>query len=607
MKADVVTATGESDAATVVRTDQHAVHITSRENLTQAVSAITRAIESVRTSKDNVEGGTALIATLVDNAMKYSTQPGTAPAYEYHANGILTTLTELLMTFKAELAKSDEDEASVAHDFNMAEGARSMQVKFMNEEIMQKETLGAKKSEEESEKQKYLDEETADHDADQAYLNELTSSCEAKATLYDQRSTTRASELTALSGAIEELGGVGALYTANKKLVGLITDKQHAQEVKSVHTAQKQHKQNKHHSQHKHGRKVSLRRHHPRALLQTRSVTRGSKKIESLQKDMTQKAQELGSPALMQLVQALSAQRVADDHFVQVRQLIKDLIAKLEQDSIDEATSKGLCDTQMNEAVTARDEKQAMVESTSQHITATEASIASLKADIATLSQDIAELHKAVEEATILREAESAANTKTVADATAGSAATKQAITILKEFYGESFAQKDLPTKDAPTSGPVVDREGLTVGDKAPDATFDSEYSGAIGASKGIFGLLEVIASDFDRSVTATEAAETEAATDFETQTGLMTTQITDKGTLKETKEGEQTTAEDDLVTMKDDLISAKTMHEEALATLQSLTAACVDSGETWEERKANREKEIEALKSALNILEEMS
>ena len=38
---------------------------------------------------------------------------------------------------------------------------------------------------------------------------------------------------------------------------------------------------------------------------------------------------------------------------------------------------------------------------------------------------------------------------------------------------------------------------------------------------------------------------------------------------------------------------------------LEKLKPVCVDSGMSWEERKARREQEIESLKEALRILEE--
>jgi hypothetical protein len=72
---------------------------------------------------------------------------------------------------------------------------------------------------------------------------------------------------------------------------------------------------------------------------------------------------------------------------------------------------------------------------------------------------------------------------------------------VLKDFYGESFVE----TSFEPKGG---DRSGNTVSDLAPK-TFEGEYRGGKDASAGIFGLLEVIQADFERTVkTVTKAEE---------------------------------------------------------------------------------------------------
>merc|ERR1719230_154670 len=84
------------------------------------------------------------------------------------------------------------------------------------------------------------------------------------------------------------------------------------------------------------------------------------------------------------------------------------------------------------------------------------------------------------------------------------------ALSILKEFYegaAEALLQKYVP--------PNSDREGNTVGDLAPEV-FDTKYKGAQAEGGGIIGILEVILSDFERTIAVTTEEEQMAQQDFE-------------------------------------------------------------------------------------------
>jgi len=80
---------------------------------------------------------------------------------------------------------------------------------------------------------------------------------------------------------------------------------------------------------------------------------------------------------------------------------------------------------------------------------------------------------------------------------------------------------------------------------------------------------------------------------------------LVDKAKLKKTKETQVNTKTSDLTGFKGDQKDAKKMNEEALEELEKLTASCVDTGETFAQRAAHRKEEIEALKQALQILED--
>merc|ERR1719498_689068 len=149
------------------------------------------------------------------------------------------------------------------------------------------------------------------------------------------------------------------------------------------------------------------------------------------------------------------------------------------------------------------------IESKTADISKNEAEKAQLEEDIANLQKAIAENKKGLNEATELRNKEKADNEKTLKDAEAGKEGVSFALTTLKDFYeGAALVQ----TKYTP---PMADRSGKTVSDMAPKA-FSGTYHGNQAQSKGIIGMLEVILSDFERTLETVEAAEDEAQNKFE-------------------------------------------------------------------------------------------
>merc|ERR1719468_1424505 len=163
-------------------------------------------------------------------------------------------------------------------------------------------------------------------------MDELTKQCGAKAEEWDQRSKTRSAELTAIAEATEILkSGVKDNYAANKNLAGLQKSVKHStasflQEV-LVHSGTG-------------GGAVAAK---------TTLVARALQLLDT-------QAAKLNSPGLSALAAKVA---VHGDQFAKVKELINDLISKLEKQAKDEEDHKAFCDKELINDLISKLEKQA--------------------------------------------------------------------------------------------------------------------------------------------------------------------------------------------------------------------------------------------------------
>merc|ERR1719421_2313050 len=198
-----------------------------------------------------------------------------------------------------------------------------------------------------------------------------------------------------------------------------------------------------------------------------------------------------------------------------------------------EADQKQWCDEEMEKSMTKRDTNTGHIESDTASIASSDATIQRKNEEIQTLLEEISALTKGLNEATELRAGEKADNTKTVLDSETGLAGVTRAIKILKDFYDNAFVQTG-----ASYTPPNADASGNTVGDLAPD-TFSGEFKGNQDAAAGIMGQLEVIKSDFERTISQTNSDEDAADSEFQTYKSDTESSISEKEDLVKTKRGE--------------------------------------------------------------------
>jgi len=286
------------------------------------------------------------------------------------------------------------------------------------------------------------------------------------------------------------------------------------------------------------------------------------------------------------------ASQLSGDKFAKVKILIQELIERLQKEAIAEANQKAWCDKSQSDAQQKRDYAADEIRELNGDMARLEALHNKLVQELDVLATEIKELKDAQAEATKVRNAEKAENERNIKDAKEGKEAVDAATDVLVKYYKtQSNAVISL------AQGPQ---------DDAPDAGFanNETYKGAKGAAMGIIGMLEVISSDFQRTVEETELAEENARQDhyaFMVESGKSLAQ-------KEEAETEKTKYKDDAVDKlakdQDSLDTQTTILQTAIKELLELDNVCnVKKTEmSYEERRRRRKEEIEALNRAICI-----
>jgi len=580
---------------TADREKAHAEYAAKATDMNEAIEACKAAIESLKDSKGDMEGAkldfaqvkqaTSNFVKAVSKQSLLSNAPGAvallskfgdleAPKFEYQSNDIIATLEDLLATFKSMKKDLDFEEHNDNAAFESTRLGLQNEIKFAEKDKAEKEAVVESKTEELEAAKTDKDEETKDKDADDAFMKELTKECEATALLFDQRSKVRSEELTTLAEATEELQkGAVPNESANKKLVGL-------QRKVVVEKA-----------------KVSVG---SATFLQIKSIEHNRAGEVAVIKNVIDQLHGAAGRTKSTALAALTMRiKVSEDHFVKVRALIKDLIERLKDQAKAEASTKSFCDKGMKKAIDNRDSANSQIEAANAKITSLTAKKNDLTSTIALLQNEIAELKKGLLERTELRNEDKAENTETVEMSEEAIESVKLALNLLKDFYNKAgFLQTGKYTP------PKADRSGATVGDLAPEFAGEN-YKGAQTESKGIVGILEVILSDFERTKKTTESEEKTGKDEFDDYEKETNADIKDKQGKIKTAEGELTDTNENLLKQQGALSDAQDLLESSTTKLDDLKAMCVAGEETWEERKEKREEEIQALKDALQTLED--
>merc|ERR1740127_25062 len=248
-------------------------------------------------------------------------------------------------------------------------------------------------------------------------------------------------------------------------------------------------------------------------------------------------------------------------------------------------------------------------------------------------------------QATALRKSEKETNEVTVKDAVAAQVAVEAATAVLKEFYAKALTATALVQGQGkagmqqraagidrewglkktikmgseewnalanPNYGGVYDASADTgveagrvdTGHKEGMQTFGATYQGQQDESDyGVLPMLEVIHSEFANLEADTVAAEDAAMSAYKAFMIESKKNKAVKDKKMEMNSADQAAAE---AKLQQDITDLKATQDELLAADRYhaiLVPKCIDAGQTFDERQASRQEEIDSLKQALHIL----
>merc|ERR1719224_197340 len=130
------------------------------------------------------------------------------------------------------------------------------------------------------------------------------------------------------------------------------------------------------------------------------------------------------------------------------------------------------------------------------------------------------------------------------------------------------------------------------------------QHEKASGAGGSIINILEVCESDFANNLAKEETEEADSASDYEKTTQENKVTKATKSQDAKYKSQEATSLDKEISELSGDRDTSNSELSAVMEYYGQIKERCIAKPETYEERKARREAEVNGLKDALSILE---
>jgi len=567
LEKDIAADEAELGDATGVREKEEADYLVQHKDFSESIDACARAIQVLKTRTADVPQsllqlqGSRMIPqrakVLIQSFLALRSDAGNeegqpeANAYEFQSGSVISMLEKLKAKFSEQLLALEKEEMNAKANYEVLAQKLTDNISYSKKSVAKKTATKAstlafaadcKGDKTNAEAVKADDEKT---------LEDTNTGCQQESKEFEKNQVTRAEEIKAINKAVEILGSGSVKGHAERYLPS-------AALMQSSHVA----------------------------LAQLRSTVRTSPEIRGKIVAFLQgRAKKLNSRYL-----SMVADRAAEDPFMKVKKMIKDLIVKLMEEANSEADQHAYCETELATNKQTRENKAAEVEELTAKIDELAALSSELTAEIAALADDMAALTSKRAEATKIRNEEKSVNAKTVADAKEAQLAVEAATKVLKDYY-------------AAAGGAALLQGARSMQQEMSDASL-TPYKGMQAEGGGIFGLLEVILSDFSRLETETNSMEDEATSAYDKFMNESEESLAVKETEKKHRTNKKDRTDQSITELTKERQLTQGELDAALDYYDKLKADCVDKGLSYEERVKSREAEVQSLQEALQILE---
>jgi len=563
-----------SEAASHVRKTEKTDFQAASKDYSESLAALDKAILFLQSKSANVpaafvqtmqklnsqspSASTALAAASAVTSFLQQPQ-GATSAYVSAMGGVIDMLKDLQTKFAAEKKAIVDAETAAQQAYELL----SEQSKLLREngakEIERKKINKGKASTKKGAAEQEIADLTADQKATSKLNKETKIDCTSNNKLYEKQDKLRQGEIDAIAQAVEILSGDSVAGAGSRHLT------QHSDDLMQ---------------------KKAI------SFLQMRSVKAAQEEswdTSSVKERIVDILLQSGTKdkmltALATRVQA--TQGSGKSPFDKVLVMIRNLVSKLSDQAVAEAAAHGQCEADKATGKMDVEDKTNQYDEISAEKEALEAKQGKLQDAIEKLTNELANLSRDKATATETRQKNHKENTFAIKEAKEAQVAVANAIAVLKDFYAaaaESAAE-----------------------DEGNELNKTEVYGGQQDKASGVLHILDVVNGDFAFLETEKTDLEATQASAYKELMNSDEVTVATKQTNLDMKKKSLASTNKSLSQATEDLKAAEEGLEGARDVL-ALTIKKCDTGITYEERVAMREKEIQAMKEALSVLKDYS